>query len=152
MSGKGNCFDNSAVESVFKSLKAELIWQNTWQTGLGFEVTGFEVINGFYNPRRRDSVLGWKSPVAFEKFAACHQQQPGIETVQAQSVMVRIARRTDQRAKWAQNLLVRANDNKTLVTIASKTVRIVWAVHFRLRAASAVAFRRAAVRRTFSSS
>jgi putative transposase len=25
MSGKGNCYDNSAVESFFKSLKAELV-------------------------------------------------------------------------------------------------------------------------------
>ncbi|WP_410316767.1 IS3 family transposase [Klebsiella pneumoniae] len=30
----------------------------------------FEYINGFYNPRRRHSTLGWKSPVAFEKKAA----------------------------------------------------------------------------------
>ncbi|EDN3959230.1 TPA: hypothetical protein G8L68_005308 [Salmonella enterica] len=27
-------------------------------------------VNGFYNPRRRHSTLGWKSPVAFEKKAA----------------------------------------------------------------------------------
>ena len=27
MRGKGNCYDNSAVESFFKSLKAELVWR-----------------------------------------------------------------------------------------------------------------------------
>ena len=27
MSGKGNCYDNAAVETFFKSLKAELIWR-----------------------------------------------------------------------------------------------------------------------------
>lgn len=27
MSGKANCYDNSAVESFFKSLKAELVWR-----------------------------------------------------------------------------------------------------------------------------
>jgi transposase InsO family protein len=32
MSGKGNCYDNSAVESFFKSLKAELVWRRNWQT------------------------------------------------------------------------------------------------------------------------
>lgn len=70
MSGKGNCFDNSAVESFFKSLKAELIWRKHWQTRRDVESAIFEYINGFYNPRRRHSALGWKSPVAFEKNAA----------------------------------------------------------------------------------
>ncbi|OCX66840.1 integrase [Thioclava sp. SK-1] len=70
MSGKGNCYDNSAVESFFKSLKAELIWRNTWQTRRDVEVAVFEYINGFYNPRRRHSALDGKSPVAFEKIAA----------------------------------------------------------------------------------
>jgi transposase InsO family protein len=27
-------------------------------------------INGLYNPRRKHSALGWKSPVAFEQRAA----------------------------------------------------------------------------------
>ncbi len=30
MSGKGNCYDNSAVESFFKSLKAELVCRRNW--------------------------------------------------------------------------------------------------------------------------
>lgn len=46
----------------------------------------------------------------------------------ARSVLIRIASRNDQRAKWAQNLLVRAGHNKTLVAIANKTARIAWAV------------------------
>ncbi len=70
MSGKGNCYDNSAVESFFKSLKAELIWRRNWPTRREVEVALFEYINGFYNPRRRHSALGWKSPVAFERKAA----------------------------------------------------------------------------------
>ena len=70
MSGKGNCYDNSAVESFFKSLKAELVWRRNWQTRREVEVALFEYINGFYNPRRRHSAIGWKSPVVFEKKAA----------------------------------------------------------------------------------
>lgn len=70
MSGKGNCFDNSAAESFFKSLKAELIWRNTWQTRRDVEVAVCKYINGFYNPRTRHSALDGKSPVAFEKIAA----------------------------------------------------------------------------------
>jgi putative transposase len=70
MSGKGNCYDNAAVESFFKSLKAELVWRRNWQTRCEVEVALFQYINGFYNPRRRHSALGWKSPVAFERNAA----------------------------------------------------------------------------------
>ena len=70
MSGKGNCYDNAAVESFFKSLKAEMVWRRNWQTRREVEVALFEYINGFYNPRRRHSALGWKSPVAFERKAA----------------------------------------------------------------------------------
>jgi putative transposase len=70
MSGKGDCFDNAAVETFFKSLKAELVWRHTWTTRRETEAALFQYINGFYNPRRRHSALGWKSPLAFERKAA----------------------------------------------------------------------------------
>lgn len=70
MSGKGNCYDNSMVETFFKSLKAELIWRNRWENRRQAEGAIFQYINGFYNPRRRHSSLGGKSPLAFERKAA----------------------------------------------------------------------------------
>ena len=70
MSGKWNCYDNAAVETFFKSIKAELIWRRPWETRRQAEMAIFEYINGFYNPRRRHSALGWKSPVAFERKVA----------------------------------------------------------------------------------
>ena len=70
MSGKGNCYDNAAVETFFKTIKAELIWRRAWQTRRQAEVAIFEYINGFYNPRRRHSTLGGKSPIQFERKAA----------------------------------------------------------------------------------
>ena len=70
MSGKGNCYDNAAVETFFKTIKAELIWRHSWETRRQAEMAIFEYINGFYNPRRRHSTLGWKSPVAFERKVA----------------------------------------------------------------------------------
>ena len=70
MSGKGNCVENSAVESFFKSLTAELTWRNTLQTRRDLEVAVFEYINGFYNPWRRYPALDGKLPVAFEQRAA----------------------------------------------------------------------------------
>jgi len=66
LSGKGNCYDNAAVETFFKSLKAEVLWPQTWPTRRQAETAIFQYINGFYNPRRRHSYLGGISPLAFE--------------------------------------------------------------------------------------
>ena len=70
MSGKGNCYDNAAVETFFKTIKAELIWRQSWPTRRAAELAIFNYINGFYNARRKHSALGWKSPLAFERKAA----------------------------------------------------------------------------------
>jgi transposase InsO family protein len=58
------------VETFFKSIKAELIWRNLCETRRQAEGEIFQYINGFYNPRRRHSSLGDKSPLAFERKAA----------------------------------------------------------------------------------
>jgi len=70
MSGKGNCYHDAAVETFFKSTNAELIWRHPRETRRKAEMVIFEYINGFYNPRRRRSALGWKSSVAFERNVA----------------------------------------------------------------------------------
>ncbi len=70
MSGKGNCYDNAAVETFFKTIKAELIWRHHWPTRREAELAIFNSINRFYNARRKHSALGWKSPLAFEAQAA----------------------------------------------------------------------------------
>ena len=70
MSGTGNCYDNAAVETFFKTIKAELLWHRSWRSRRDAELAIFEYINGFYNPRRRHSALGWKSPLAFERKVA----------------------------------------------------------------------------------
>ena len=70
MSGKGNCYDNAVVETFFKIIKAELIWRHHWLTRPAAELVILYYINGFYNPRRKHSALGGKSPLAFEAIAA----------------------------------------------------------------------------------
>ncbi len=66
MSGKGNCYDNAMVETVFKTIKNELIWRTTFQTRTGATWALGRYIDGFYNPCRRHSALGYKSPASFE--------------------------------------------------------------------------------------
>ena len=47
MSGRGNCYDNAAVETFFKTLKAELIWRHTWATRQHVTNALFQYISGF---------------------------------------------------------------------------------------------------------
>jgi len=70
MSGKGNCYDNAMVETVFKTIKSELIWRTMYQTREAAEKALGRYIDGFYNPRRRHSALGYKSPITFEAIMA----------------------------------------------------------------------------------
>ena len=70
MSGKGNCYDNAVVETFFKTVKAELIWRDQWQTRQQGIIALFQYINGFYNSRRRHSATGGISPIKFEQKSA----------------------------------------------------------------------------------
>ena len=70
MSGRGNCYDNAAVETFFKTLKAELIWRRTWATREEVTQALFQYINGLYNSRRRHSAIGGVSPITFERKTA----------------------------------------------------------------------------------
>ena len=69
MSGKGNCYDNSMVETFFKTLKSELVWRTVFQTRAEAREAIGRYIDGFYNPVRRHSTLDFVSPVQFERLA-----------------------------------------------------------------------------------
>jgi putative transposase len=63
---KGDCFDNAVSESFHASLKKELIYRHTWPTRAEARTAVFEYIEGWYNPRRRHSTLGYLSPADYE--------------------------------------------------------------------------------------
>ncbi|WP_238585980.1 IS3 family transposase, partial [Legionella nautarum] len=67
MSKKGDCWDNSVIESFFGSLKQERIqWQN-YQTRWEAQQDILNYIIMFYNSHRLHSYLGYLSPNQFEK-------------------------------------------------------------------------------------
>ncbi len=67
MGSIGDCFDNSVAESFFATLQAELLDRSTWPTREGLAQAVFAFIEGFYNPRRRHSTLGYLSPADYEQ-------------------------------------------------------------------------------------
>ena len=66
MSRKGNCWDNSVVESFFHSLKVERMHGQRFATKNEVEQEVFEYIERFYNRNRRHSTLGYVSPDEYE--------------------------------------------------------------------------------------
>ena len=78
MSGRGNCYDNAMVETVFKTIKSELIWRTAFTSRDQASKAIGQYIEGFYNPRRRHSSLGYKSPTAFEKVYRINSREERI--------------------------------------------------------------------------
>jgi putative transposase len=67
MSRSGNCWDNSAMESFFSSMKTERTASKTYRTRDEARADVFDYIERFYNPVRRHSTLGYLSPVDYER-------------------------------------------------------------------------------------
>ena len=69
MSRSGNVWDNAAMESFFSSLKTERIDKKVYRTRDQARADVFDYVEGFYNPTRRHSTLGYLSPMDFERRA-----------------------------------------------------------------------------------
>lgn len=77
MGSRGDAFDNAACESFMASFKTELVKRQTFKTRGEARLAVFSYIEGFYNPERRHSALGYRSPVEYEKML----KENCIETV-----------------------------------------------------------------------
>ena len=66
MSRRANCWDNSPMESFFKTLKVERIHQLRYDTRALAKLDIVDWIEGFYNQRRIHSSIGYKTPVDVE--------------------------------------------------------------------------------------
>ena len=67
MGSRGDCFDNATAESFFATLECELLARRRFASHAEARMAVFKFIEGWYNPRRRHSPLGYLSPVAFEQ-------------------------------------------------------------------------------------
>jgi transposase InsO family protein len=66
MSRKGDCWDNAVAESFFATLRAELLDHEHYATRRDALTAIADYIDGFYNPLRRHSSIGYVSPIEFE--------------------------------------------------------------------------------------
>ncbi len=67
MSRRADCWDNAPMESLFASLKKELVHDADFATRAQARAAIVEYIEVFYNGQRRHSSLGYVSPAEYER-------------------------------------------------------------------------------------
>ena len=67
MGSVGDCYDNAMAESFFASLECELLDRTTFRNRAEAKTELFRWIEGWYNPHRRHSGIGHRSPINFER-------------------------------------------------------------------------------------
>lgn len=67
MGSVGDAYDNAMCESFFATLECELLDRRRFQTNAKAKMAVFEFIEGWYNPGRRHSALGYLSPINYER-------------------------------------------------------------------------------------
>lgn len=65
MSKKGGCWDNAVAESFFGSLKVDQVFGRQYYSRSAARNEIIDYIEMFYNSRRRQSYLGYLSPLDF---------------------------------------------------------------------------------------
>jgi putative transposase len=62
----GDAYDNAMAESFFSTLEAELLRRHRFTSQAEARMACFSYIEGWYNPARLHSGLGYRSPMTFE--------------------------------------------------------------------------------------
>ena len=66
MGSVGDAYDNAMAESFFSTLEAELLSRRRFASQAEAKMACFSYIEGWYNPVRLHSGLGYRSPMAYE--------------------------------------------------------------------------------------
>ena len=70
MGSVGDAYDNAMAESFFSTLEAELLSRRRFASQAEAEAEAkmacFSYVEGWYNPVRLHSSLGYRSPIAYE--------------------------------------------------------------------------------------
>ena len=67
MGSVGDAYDNALCESFFATLECELLDRRRFRTQAEARLAVFEFVEGWYNPHRRHSALGYESPASYER-------------------------------------------------------------------------------------
>ena len=67
MGSVGDAYDNAMCESFFVTLECELLVRRRFSSQAEARMAVFSFVEGWYNPLRLHSALGYRSPIAYEQ-------------------------------------------------------------------------------------
>jgi len=67
MGSVGDAYDNAMCESFFATLECELLARRRFASQTDARMAAFHFIEGWYNPTRLHSAIGYLSPMAYEE-------------------------------------------------------------------------------------
>ena len=76
MGSVGDAYDNAMCESFFATLECELLDRRRFASQAEARMACFSFIEGWYNPVRLHSALGYQSPMAYEAAAEAATAEP----------------------------------------------------------------------------
>ncbi len=76
MGSVGDAYDNAMAESFFSTLEAELLSRRRFMSQAEARMACFSYIEGWYNPARLHSGLGYRSPMTNEAEKEAALTQP----------------------------------------------------------------------------
>ena len=74
----GDYWITADTESFFATLEREVLDPRRFKSQAEARMATFEWIEGWYNPHRRHSALGYRSPVNYERIHAQRTQRPEL--------------------------------------------------------------------------
>jgi putative transposase len=69
----GDAYDNAMAESFFATLEREVLSRRRFKSQAEAKMAVFDWLEGWYNPHRRHSALGRRSPVNYERLALARE-------------------------------------------------------------------------------
>jgi putative transposase len=67
MGSVGDAYDNAMAESFFATLEREVLNRRRFRSQAEARMAIFQWLEGWYNPHRRHSSLGYLSPINYER-------------------------------------------------------------------------------------
>ena len=116
----GDSYDNALAENLWSAIKTECVRRHEFATRAEANQAIFEYLDGFYNPRRIQKGLGWRSP---DEFEAAHHA--GELTEQDYTRLAELAQRRRRRRASKPDAAASSHEQRSAPSVTSSRETVI---------------------------